>query len=232
MVAISPDHIVFFSWHGMSLNATLLFSWLVMALLGLFSWSVTRRLTGDPDIGLRQNILESVVSAIAVQIRDITNHDPEPFLPFLGTLFLYITVCNLLPIIPGFIPPTGSLSTTTALALTVFVAVPYFGIRAHGLRNYLMSYVTPTPFMLPFVLVGEVSRTFALAVRLFGNIMSGTMMGAILLILAPLFVPVLMQMFGLLIGLLHAYIFSVLAAVFISAGLEAHDITQQRITKE
>jgi len=232
MVAISPDHIIIYNWHGMSLNATLLFSWLVMALLALFSWSVTRRLDADPEIGLRQNLLESVVSAIAVQVRDITNHDPEPFLPFLATLFLYIVVCNLLPMIPGFIPPTGSLSTTTALALCVFVAVPYFGITAHGLRNYLRSYVTPTPFMLPFVLVGEISRTFALAVRLFGNVMSGTMMGAILLVLAPLFVPVLMQMFGLLIGLLHAYIFSVLAAVFISAGIEAHEITQHKTAKE
>ncbi|MGL1861418.1 MAG: F0F1 ATP synthase subunit A [Pseudodesulfovibrio sp.] len=232
MIAISPDHIVFYSWHGISLNATLLYSWLVMALLSLFSWSVTRQLNADPEIGLRQNILESVVSTIATQIHNITNHDPEPFLPFLGTLFIYIAVCNLMPIIPGFIPPTGSLSTTTALALCVFVAVPYFGIRAHGVRNYLLSYVTPTPFMLPFVLVGEISRTFALAVRLFGNVMSGTMMGAILLILAPLFAPVLMQMFGLLIGLLHAYIFSVLAAVFIAAGIEAHDVTQHKRTKE
>jgi len=216
----------------MSLNATLLYSWLVMALLVLFSWSVTRRLSSDPEIGQRQNLLESVVSAITTQIRDTTNHDPEPFLPFLGTLFLYIAVCNLLPLVPGFIPPTGSLSTTAALALCVFVAVPYFGIRAHGVRNYLLSYIMPTPLLLPFVLVGEISRTFALAVRLFGNIMSGTMIGAILMVLAPLFVPVLMQMFGLVIGLLHAYIFSVLAAVFIAAGIEAHDITQRKTAKE
>lgn len=232
MIAISPDHIILLSWHGLSLNATLLFSWLVMAILILFSWTVTRRLDANPEIGLRQNLLESVVTTISVQIRDITNHDPEPFMPFLGTLFLYIAVCNLMPIIPGFIPPTGSLSTTAALALCVSVAVPYFGIRAHGIRNYLLSYVTPTPYMLPFVLVGEISRTFALAVRLFGNVMSGTMMGAILIVLAPLFVPVLMQIFSLLIGLLHAYIFSVLAAVFIAAGIEAHDITQHKTAKE
>ncbi|MBI9081126.1 MAG: F0F1 ATP synthase subunit A [Pseudodesulfovibrio sp.] len=231
-MAISPDHIIFYVWRGMSLNATLLFSWVVMVLLVVFSWSVTRRLSSDTEMGQRQNLLESVVSVIATQIRDTTNHDPEPFLPFLGTLFLFIAVSNTLPLIPGFVSPSGSLSTTAALALCVFVAVPYFGIRAHGVRNYLRSYLLPSPLMLPFVLVGEISRTFALAVRLFGNIMSGTMMGAILMVLAPLFVPVLMQLFGLFIGVLHAYIFSVLAAVFIAAGIEAHDVTQRKTAKE
>lgn len=183
---------------------------------------MTRRLTRGTDIDQRQNLLEILVDGLLGQIREATKQEPERFMPLLGTLFIFILVSNLLAVLPGYQPPTGSLSTTTALALTVLLAVPYYGIREHGLGNYLKGYIQPTPFMLPFNVLGEVTRTFALAVRLFGNIMSGTMMGGILLILAPLFFPVIMQLLGLLIGVVQAYIFAILAAVFIASGLEAH----------
>ncbi|MDY7001571.1 MAG: F0F1 ATP synthase subunit A, partial [Thermodesulfobacteriota bacterium] len=125
--------------------------------------------------------------------------------------------------VPGFEPPTGSLSTTAGLALCVFVAVPVYGISQSGLIPYLKNYVRPTPLMLPFNIIGDFSRILALAVRLFGNVMSGSMIGGILLIIAPLFVPVIMQLFGLLTGLVQAYIFAVLAAVYIGAGIEVQE---------
>ncbi|WP_319779481.1 F0F1 ATP synthase subunit A [Maridesulfovibrio sp.] len=220
---ISPDHIIYFSFGLFKLNATIVYTWLVMVLLVLFSWFVTRRVTSSAQISDQQNLLEVLVGGLLSQIKDATNHPPEKFLPLLGTLFIFILISNLLSAVPGFKPPTGSLSTTSAFSLIVFFAVPYYGIRENGLLNYLKSYVQPSPFMLPFNIIGEVSRTFALAVRLFGNILSGTMMGAILLVIMPLFVPVIMQMLGLLIGVVQAYIFTVLAAVFIAAGLEVHE---------
>jgi F-type H+-transporting ATPase subunit a len=220
---ISPDHIIYVSFGFFKLNATIVYTWLVMILLAGFSWFVTRRVTSSAQISGQQNLLEVLVGGLLTQIRDATSQRPEKFLPLLGTMFIFILVSNLLSAVPGFKPPTGSLSTTTAFSLIVFFAVPYYGIKENGLRNYLKSYMQPSPFMLPFNIIGEVSRTFALAVRLFGNILSGTIMGAILLIIMPLFVPVIMQMLGLFIGVVQAYIFTVLAAVFIAAGLEVHE---------
>ncbi len=143
---------------------------------------------------------------------------PEKYLGFLGTLFLFIAVSNLCAIIPGYEAPTGSLSTTSALAISVFVAVPFFGIEEQGLGGYLKSYLKPTWIMLPFNIISEVSRTFALAMRLFGNIMSGTMIVAILLTITPLIFPDFMYLLGLLTGMVQAYIFSILATVYIAAA--------------
>ncbi|UZP68805.1 F0F1 ATP synthase subunit A [Desulfovibrio mangrovi] len=229
---ISPDSIEYTRWGLAVLNATILYTWGVMLLIVLFSWSVVRRLTSSTDFDFCQNLLEVLVGNLLNQIEDATRQNPARFLPFLGTLFIFILVSNILTFVPGFKPPTGSLSTTTALALCVFFAVPYYGIREHGLKNYLAGYLQPTPFLLPFNIFGELSRTVALALRLFGNIMSGSMMGAILLLLAPLFVPVVMQLVGLLIGVVQAYIFTMLAAVFIASGMEAHTETAKRKQKE
>ena len=140
------------------------------------------------------------------------------YLPFLGTLFLFLATASLATVIPGFEPPTGSLSTTIALALCVFVAIPFFGIRKQGLRGYLRSYIEPTVIMLPFNIISEASRTLALAVRLFGNMMSGTMIIAILLTITPFLFPVVMTLLGLLTGMVQAYIFTILAAVYIAAA--------------
>jgi len=150
----------------------------------------------------------------------VTEQDPKPYLPFVGTLFLFIALSNILAVVPGFIAPTSSLSTAMALALCVFVAVPIFGIRKVGVRAYLANYLQPTPWLLPFTLIGELSRTLALAVRLFGNAMSSSVIAAILLLIAPLLFPVVMQAFGLLIGVIQAYIFAILAIVYIASGSE------------
>ena len=219
-MTLSPDTIEVFSLGPVTINATLVFSWVIMALLIAVSWWVTRSLTATGDIGRGQNVLEAVVAFLRDQIREVTNQDPEPYLPFVGTLFLFIVTSNVLSVVPGFQPPTGSLTTTAALAVCVFVAVPVFGIAKLGLRAYLMNYLRPSPFLLPFTIIGELSRTLALAVRLFGNVMSGSVIAAILLSVVPLFFPIIMQAFGLLIGVIQAYIFAILAIVYIASGTE------------
>lgn len=217
---LTPDDHIWWRFGLLQVNSTILFTWGVMALLAAISWLVTRRLRTGAPISPMQHALEVVVHFIEQQLDEISPHRPKGLLPFLGTLFLFIAVCNLLSIIPGFDPPTGSLSTTAGLSICVFAAVPIYGIGAIGFRSYVGNYLQPTPFMLPFNIMGELSRTLALSVRLFGNVMSGTMIGAILLIIAPLLVPILMQLLGLLTGMVQAYIFAVLAAVYISAGME------------
>ncbi|MFW6324349.1 MAG: F0F1 ATP synthase subunit A [Desulfovibrionales bacterium] len=225
---ISPDVIVYWKNEWFQLNATIVFTWLVMLIMVLFSWLATRNLSSGPRISRWQNLLESIVSGMMGQIREVTRHRAAHFLPFLGTLFLFILVSNILVEVPGFQPPTGSLSTTAALAITVFVAVPGYGITERGIRGYLKNYVRPTPIMLPFNIMGEISRTLALAVRLFGNIMSGTMIAAILLALTPFVFPVIMNLLGLLTGVVQAYIFAILAAVYISSGMRAHEQTEKK----
>ena len=211
---ISPDEIVYWQWGFVKLNATLLYTWLIMAVLVLAARQTTRHLKQDAELSRWQNGLEVIVSAIRNQIREVSRAQANQYLPLIGSLFLFIAVANLLAIVPGYHPPTGSLSTTTALALCVFIAVPWYGIRQHGLAAYLKQYLQPTIFMLPFNIIGEFSRTLALAVRLYGNIMSGVVIGAILLTITPFFFPVLMQLLGLLTGLIQAYIFAALALVY------------------
>lgn len=214
----NPDQIVYWRYGGFELNATLVFTWGVMILLLLMAYLATRRLEPTLRPGRWQNFLEALVEVIGSQIREVTHQDPGKHLPFVGTLFLFIASSNLLAVVPGFQPPTASLSTTTALAIWVFIAVPWYGIRAVGLKAYLRQYLKPTPWMLPFNVIGEFSRTLALAVRLYGNILSGAVIGAVLLVLAPLFLPVLMQLMGLLTGFIQAYIFAMLALVYIASA--------------
>ncbi|MCB2148078.1 MAG: F0F1 ATP synthase subunit A [Deltaproteobacteria bacterium] len=218
---LTPDDQIWWQYGFVKINSTMIFTWAVMALLTAGAWMVTRRLNAGSPISRMQHVLEVVVGIIEKQLNEISPRRPVGLLPFVGTLFLFIAVCNTLSIIPGFDPPTGSLSTTAGLSLCVFTAVPAYGIGAIGLKRYARNYLQPTPFMLPFNILGEFSRTLALSVRLFGNVMSGTMVGAILLIIAPLVVPLLMQLLGLLTGMVQAYIFAVLAAVYISAGMDA-----------
>lgn len=226
---ISPDLIEYWRYGPVVINKTIVLTWLVMALLVLGAWLVTRRLVSHMEIlsgnsvPRWQTVLESIVLYCEEQVVEILGKRALVLLPFLATLFLFIAAANLLGMVPGLDSPTGSLSTTIALALCVFVTVPVYSVSRVGLYPYLKNYLQPTPFMLPLNIFAELSRTMALAVRLFGNVMSGRMMGAILLIIAPLFVPVVMQALGLLIGLVQAYIFAVLAAVYIAAGIDTEE---------
>jgi F-type H+-transporting ATPase subunit a len=217
----SPDHIIVLDWGWGRLNATILFTWLQMALLTGGSWLVTRKLSGTAR-GRGQLLLEMLIGGMASQIREITGQRPEPFLPFVGTLFLFILLSNLLAAVPFYQPPTASLSTTAALALCVFVAVPVYGLATRSVGSYLRQYLQPTIFMLPFNIIGDLSRILALAVRLYGNMMSGTIIGFVLLLIVPLFLPVLMDAFGLFTGTIQAYIFALLAMVYIASVLRGN----------
>lgn len=219
---ISPDTMIYWQWGFFKINATIAFTWGVMFFLTAGSWIITRRLSTGTELSRWQNLLEILVMGISDQIRAVCHGGSYQYLPFIGTLFLFIGVSNLLTIFPLYEPPTGSLSTTVGLALCVFVATPMFGIFERGARAYFSSYLKPTFFMLPFNIIGEISRTVALAVRLFGNIMSGSMIAAILLSVVPLFFPVIMQALGLLTGLVQAYIFAVLAMVYIASAVQVH----------
>jgi F-type H+-transporting ATPase subunit a len=218
---LSPDEMIFWQLGFLKLNGTIVFTWALMVVLVVGSGLVTRKLSTGLKRSHWQDILEIVVTAIEKQIEEVGLHHPEKYLGFLGTLFLFVAAASLSTVIPGFEPPTASLSTTVALALCVFVAVPLFGIREQGVGSYLKSYVEPTVIMLPFNIISEFSRTLALAVRLFGNMMSGAMIIGILLTITPFIFPIVMTVLGLLTGMVQAYIFSILAAVYIAAATRA-----------
>lgn len=215
---LSSDEIILWQWGWVNLNVTIITTWCIMLLMIAGGWLITRKLNQGLHIPRWQNALEVVVLALDSQIKEVGLNESRRYLPFIGTLFLFILISNILSVVPWYEPPTGSMSTTAALAISVFLAVPFFGIREKGLLNYLRTYIKPTPIMLPFNLLGELSRTLALAIRLFGNIMSGTMIIAILLMVTPFIFPVLMNLLHLITGVVQAYIFSILATVYIAAA--------------
>ena len=192
-------------------------TWAIMAVLALGSWALTRRLRPEPS--RRQAILEFLVTGIESQIKEVVRRDARPLLPLLGTLFIFLLVANVSAVLPDVQAPTGRIETPAALALIVFLSVHWFGVRARGLLGYLGSFAQPKLVMLPLNLLSEVTRTFSLIVRLFGNIMSGEFLIALLLALAGLLVPVPLMALELLVGVVQAYIFSVLATVFIGAAV-------------
>lgn len=215
---LSSDELILWQHGFFKLNATIVTTWVLMLVLTVGARLITRNLADDVHISRWQSLLEIIVTNIRKQIEEVGLRQPEKYLGFLGTLFLFIALSNLCTIFPGYEPPTGSLSTTAALALCVFVAVPLFGIAESGLGGYLQSYLKPTFIMLPFNIISELSRTLALAIRLFGNMMSGTMILGILLTITPFIFPIVMSMLGLLTGMVQAYIFTILATVYIAAA--------------
>jgi F-type H+-transporting ATPase subunit a len=218
---LSPDQMIFWQHGFLKLNGTIVFTWALMFVLVAGAMLITRSFTLGLARSRWQNLLEIVVTAIMKQIEDVGLQEPRRYLGFLGTLFLFVAAASLCTVIPGYEPPTGSLSTTVALAICVFIAVPLFGIEEQGLGNYLKSYIEPTFIMLPFNIISELSRTLALAVRLFGNMMSGAMIMAILLTITPFIFPIVMTALGLLTGMVQAYIFAILATVYIAAATRA-----------
>ncbi|UJF16456.1 F0F1 ATP synthase subunit A [Jeotgalibaca sp. MA1X17-3] len=214
---IDPSQIVYFEWGFVRITATLVFTWLTMLILILVSFLITRTIKTGKKVSKGQNILEALIETINTQIKQISQEEPGRYLPFIGTLFIFILASNVLSIIPGFKPPTGSLNTTIALSLCVFLAVPFYGISDRGVIGYLKEYIKPTIIMLPFNIIGEISRTLSLAIRLYGNVMSSSVVVAILLGVIPLFFPIVIQALGLLTGIIQAYIFAILAIVYIAS---------------
>ena len=224
---ITPDSTIYWHHGFVRFNATILYTWLLMLFLTMLSWFVTRHLKGaDSPRSRWQNALEAVVVTVRSQIRDICPEESDTYLPFAGTIFLFIATSSLLEVVPGWHAPTASLSTTAALAICVAIAVHIFGVLKQGVSGYLRHYIRPAVFMLPFNLLNEISRTLALALRLFGNIMSESLIVGVLLAIAPFVFPLIMQAFGLLTGFIQAYIFAVLSMVYIAAAVQSQ--TEQK----
>lgn len=202
----------------------LLVTWLVMGMLVLLAWFGTRRL--DPlRPGLLATALEGVVEAMRAAIAAAAPEHADRLLPFVGTLWLFLVSANLIGLVPGLATPTADLSTTAALAVLVFLSTHWYGIRIDGLRAHLRHYLSPSPILLPFHIVGEITRTLALAVRLFGNMMSLDLAALMLLLVAGLLVPLPLLLLHVVEALVQAYIFGMLALVYIAGSLQgrAHD---------
>ncbi|WP_280550151.1 MULTISPECIES: F0F1 ATP synthase subunit A [unclassified Halomonas] len=234
---LTPDETTVFTLWGLGINETVVNTWIVMAVLTIASMLVTRKLRPDVPPNRWRTTLEVIVTGIQRQVEEVSPQSSRHVLYFSGTLFLFIALSNLLLVVPGFTPPTSSLSTTAALALSVLVAVPLFGISRQGIGGYLKTYIQPSIVMLPFNIISEFSRGISLAIRLYGNVMSGAVIAGILLGLAPFFFPVVMDVLGLLTGLIQAYIFAILATVYIASATATvkksdHDLDSEREHKE
>ncbi|HZJ94448.1 MAG TPA: F0F1 ATP synthase subunit A [Thiopseudomonas sp.] len=229
---LTPDETIVFTLGNWPINATIVNTWIVMALLVGISILVTRNLRADKAPGRWRSALELIVTTIQSQIAEVTQSGARHVMYFAGTLFLFIAVSNLLTVVPGFMPPTSSLSTTVALTISVLVAIPLFGIANGGVRQYLHKFIEPSLIMLPFNIIGEFSRGVSLAMRLYGNVMSGAVIAAILLSIAPFFFPVVMDMLGLLTGFIQAYIFAILATVYISSAMADPSSSQSKKDKQ
>ena len=215
-----------FSIGPVPISTPVVVTWAIMAALVLGSIVATRRLALRPS--RFQTVMELMVSAVTFQIQDTLRTDPAPYRSLIGTIFFYILIANWSSLIPGVEPPTAHLETDAALAAVVFVAGIYYGIRVRGLAGYLGTFTEPTIFMLPLNIAEVFTRTFSMSVRLFGNVMSGVFIIGVVLSLAGLFVPIPLMALDLLTGAIQAYIFSVLAVVFIGSALGGKTITHQR----
>lgn len=249
-MGLNTDSIIFWKWGPVIINATLVYTWIVMTVLVGGSWLITRRLSRDPRGSHLQSGLEAIIAFFQNQVREVVaNQDDEEdirqsenkseikhdqsfrsaldlntrILFFIGTLFLFIATSNVLGLAPAFESPAASLSTTVALAICVFLSVPIFGIMKKGLGGYLKHYIEPTWIMLPFHIISEITRTISLAIRLFGNVMSGSLLVGILVSVIPLIIPLALQALELLVGIIQAYIFTVLALVYIASAVQAQE---------
>ena len=217
---------VLFQIGPVGITGTVTTTWGVMLALAIAVWLSTRGLGTAPR--QPQAAAEGIVSAISEAIRAVAPDHVTQLLPFIGSLWVFLVVANLVGLIPGLASPTHDLSATAALAMLVFLSVHWYGIRSQGLRRYLRHYLTPTPFLLPFHIISEITRTVALAVRLFGNIMSLEMAALLILMVAGFLAPIPILMLHIIEALVQAYIFGMLALIYVAGGLQTQQLRQQR----
>ena len=210
---------IWFHIGSLAITSIVVTTWGIMLALGVFCWLATHNLALDP--GPLQTVLEGAVSAIEDTIDSVLPGRAQLLLPFIGTLWVYILFANLVGVIPHLHAPTGNLSVTAGLALLVFLSVHWFGVRSEGLRRYFKHYLSPSPLLLPFHLLSEVTRTIALAVRLFGNIMSLEMAALLVLLVAGLLVPVPLLMLHIAEAMVQAYIFGMLALIYVAGAMQS-----------
>lgn len=205
---------------------TVITTWVIMAALGLFSWLVTRRLSQTP--GPVQSVFEATVTVIENAVAEVAPGQAKLLTPFIGSLWIFLVIANLSGLIPGAHSPTRDLSATSAFAIIVFLSAHWFGIRSQGIKAYLHHYIRPSPILLPFHLVSEITRTVALAIRLFGNIMSLEMAALLILLVAGFLAPVPILLLHIIEALVQAYIFGMLALVYVAGGIQSQQIQQQK----
>ncbi len=207
-----------------AITSTVVTTWAIMAILWLLAWLVTRRLRIEP--GPVQVAVEGIVSALADAVSEVEPRYAEQIMPLIGSLWVFLVVANLSGLIPGVHAPTRDLSATAALAIVVFFSTHWFGIRIQGLKSYLRHYLAPSIILLPFHLISEITRTVALAVRLFGNMMSLEMAALLILLVAGFLAPVPIQMLHIVEALVQAYIFGMLALIYVVGGIQSQQIRQ------
>jgi F-type H+-transporting ATPase subunit a len=209
----------------LQITGTVITTWGIMAVLWLSAWMLTRRLTLEP--GMLQAAAEGIVGAIEEAIRAVAPEQTRLLLPFIGSLWVFLVIANLSGLIPGVHSPTRDLSATSALAILVFLSVYWFGVRSGGLKAYLRHYLSPSPILLPFHVISEITRTVALAVRLFGNMMSLEMAALLILLVAGFLAPIPILMLHIVEALVQAYIFGMLALIYVAGGLQSRQRRQQ-----
>ncbi len=212
-----------FSIGPLGVSATVVTTWVIMALVWLACWQVSRHLRDQP--GTWQTAVERLVIVIETAIEQVAPIQGAHILPFIGALWIFLVIANLIGLIPGVHSPTRDLSATAALAFLVFLSTHWYGLRIQGWKRYLRHYLSPSPILLPFHLVSEVTRTVALAVRLFGNIMSLEMAALLILLVAGFLAPVPILMLHIIEALVQAYIFGMLALIYVAGGIQS----QQRL---
>ncbi len=205
---------------------TVVTTWVIMAMLWLLSWLISHRLRLDP--GPLQTAVEGIVITIENAVSAVAPQDARRIMPFIGSLWIFLVIANLSGLLPGVHAPTRDLSATAALAFLVFLSTHWFGIRIQGIKRYLHHYLIPSPILLPFHLISEVTRTVALAVRLFGNIMSLEMAALLILLVAGFLAPVPILMLHIIEALVQAYIFGMLALIYVAGGIQSQQLRQQK----
>jgi F-type H+-transporting ATPase subunit a len=207
------------------ISNTVVTTWVIMGVIGMLAWLLSRRLHIEPTP--LQTAVEGIVTSIEDAITAVTPQDAQRIMPFIGSLWIFLVIANLSGLIPGVHSPTRDLSATAALAILVFLSTHWFGIRIQGLKNYLRHYLVPSPILLPFHLISEITRTIALAVRLFGNIMSLEMAAMLILLVAGFLAPVPILMLHIIEALVQAYIFGMLALIYVAGGVQSQQLRQQ-----
>jgi F-type H+-transporting ATPase subunit a len=208
------------------LSRTVATTWALMAALAVGAWASTRRLSLDP--GPLQTALEGIVSGMEAAIAAVLPDQSGRVFPFVATLWIFVLASNLTGIVPGLHSPTADLSTTAALAVLVFLSVHWFGVEICGFKSYLRHFLRPSPVLLPINLIGEVSRTVALAVRLFGNMFSLELAALLMLLVAGFLVPVALNMLHIVEAVVQAYIFGMLALIYIAGGIQSEQAKHRK----
>jgi len=209
-----------------AITSTVVTTWVIMGVVWLLSWQISRRLRIEP--GALQTAVEGIVSTIENAIEAVAPQHARIIMPFIGSLWIFLVIANLSGLIPGVHSPTRDLSATAALAIVVFISTHWFGIRIQGLKTYLHHYLSPSPILLPFHLISEITRTVALAVRLFGNIMSLEMAALLILLVAGFLAPVPILMLHIVEALVQAYIFGMLALIYVAGNIQSQQLRQQK----